>query len=85
MSSSFISTVMVHDAICPKGQEFLFRPPKPDPNELLEEQETGYNGAETTAQALGIFSGVILLLLALMVGAVVVIGLAMGIAAICGA
>lgn len=75
---------MVHDAICPKGQEFLFRPPKPDPNEIFD-QETGYNGAETTAQALGIVSGVILLLLALMVGAVVVIGLAMGIAAICGA
>ena len=84
MSSSFISTVFIHDAICPKGQEFLFRPPKPDPNEILD-QETGYNGAETTAQALGIVSGVILLLLALMVGAVVVIGLAIGIAAICGA
>lgn len=84
MSSSFISTVMVHDAICPKGQEFLFRPPKPDPNEIFD-QETEYNGAETTAQALSIFAGVILLLLALMVGAVVVIGLAMGIAALCGA
>ena len=84
MSSSFISTVMVHDAICPKGQEFLFRPPKPDPNEIFD-QETGYNGAETTAQALGIVSGVILLLLALMVGAVAVIGIAIGIAAICGA
>ena len=84
MSSSFISTVFVHDAICPKGQEFLFRPPKPDPNEIFD-QETGYNGAESTAKALGIVSVVILLLLALMVGAVVVIGLAMGIAVICGA
>lgn len=84
MSSSFISTVFVHDAICPKGQEFLFRPPKPDPNEIFD-QETGYNGAETTAQALSIFAGVILLLLALMVGAVVVIGLAIGIAALCSA
>ena len=84
MSSSFISTVMVHDAICPKGQEFLFRPPKPDPNEIFD-QDTGYDGAETTGQALAFLAGVVLLLLALMVGAVVVIGIAMGIAAICGA
>ena len=84
MSSSFISTVFVHDAICPKGQEFLFRPPKPDPNEIFD-QEPGYDGAETTGQAFAIFAGVVLLLLALMVGAVVVIGIAMGIAAICGA
>lgn len=84
MSSSFISTVMVHDAICPKGQEFLFRPPKPDPNEIFD-RDTGYDGAETTCQALAFLAGVVLLLLALMVGAVVVIGIAMGIAAICGA
>ena len=84
MSSSFISTVFVHDAICPKGQEFLFRPPKPDPNEIFD-QDTGCDGAETTGQAFAIFAGVVLLLLALMVGAVVVIGIAMGIAAICGA
>lgn len=84
MSSSFISIVMVHDAICPKEQELLYKPPKPDPNELLD-QDTEYNGAESTAQAFAIFAGVVLLLLALMVGAVVVIGIAMGIAAICGA
>lgn len=84
MSSSFISTVLVHDAICPKGQEFLFRPPKPDPNEIFD-QETGCDGAETTGKAFAIFAGVVLLLLALMVGAVAVIGIAMGIAAICGA
>ena len=75
---------MVHDAICPKGQEFLFRPPKPVPNEIFD-RDTGYDGAETTCQALAFLAGVVLLLLALMVGAVVVIGIAMGIAAICGA
>ena len=85
MSSSFITTVMVHDTLCPKGQEFLFRPPKPDPNELLDEQETGYNGAETTAQALTVLSKVVLVTLALVVSAVVVIGMVAVIAAICGA
>lgn len=84
MSSSFITTVKIHDSICPKGQEFLFHPQKPDPNEIFD-LESGHDGAETTCRAFALIAGVILLLLALIVGAVVVIGIAIGIAAIFGA
>lgn len=72
---------MIHDSICPKGQEFLFHPPKPDPNEIFD-LETGHDGAETTCLAFAIFSGFKCNPLR---GSVVVIGIAMGIAALFGA